>query len=372
MKLILFCILLTTNVFAKETVVLSVWRNMGVLKVTPGLINAGIELGLANAKNKIKIINVDTDGSFKNVTSKVKEAIEMHKPDLIVGAITSNMALFISSVAEKYKVPFFTPFATLPEVTKNKKYTYRLCWSDEQQANAIVNLISDDQKLKAGVAIFNGKESYSVGLKNLFVKSANEKGIKILRQFEFNEISDINESKIKELNNLKLDFVFLPTYQTEAASLIAKLAPSLKGKIKYFGGDSWGGGRLFHERVAKLKKPFTGFYTQHYSLDSKRKSNTLFKSKLSHSKILDRFVGVSKMSTTAMKAPIAVGYDLIGYIDSLIDQLKSQKLKEAIKLTKYEGASGTIQLGIDNNPIGKPLFIYEISRDGESFYRGIK
>jgi ABC-type branched-subunit amino acid transport system substrate-binding protein len=182
--------------------------------------------------------------------------------------------------------------------------------------------------------------------------------------------TDITSEMIKEIKTLNTDFIFLPTYQTEAATIIKKLASQLGEKIKYFGGDSWGGGRLFHEMVATLEIKFNGFYTQHYSLESKSDANQVFKKALKKHKILKRFNGVKKMTTTAMKAPIAVGYDLIRFLDLAIKSNESD-LISSIKKINYDGATGKVKINTNNEPSSKSLFIYKIDNNGERFYRAI-
>jgi branched-chain amino acid transport system substrate-binding protein len=371
MKYILLTSFISLFSFAQDRqIVLSVWNTVGTLKVTPGLISAGIELGLKQINSKIEIVNIDTDGSYDDVTSKLLVNIKKYKPMAIIGAITSNMALFISSVAEKEKIPFITPFATLPELTKDKKYTFRTCWNDNQQSQAIVNLVSKDQKLKKGVIIFNGLHSYSIGLKKLFIKNSKKSELNIINSFEITKATDITSELMKTIKALDVDFIFLPTYQTQAATIIKKLAPKLGGKVNYFGGDSWGGGRLFHEMVATLDIKFNGFYTQHYSLESKSSANQDFKKALKKHKILERFNGVKKMTTTAMRSPIAVGYDLIRFLDLAIKSSQND-LVNSIKKVDYDGATGRVKINASNGPSSKSLFIYKIDNNGEKFYRDI-
>lgn len=362
----------TFNIWAKDKtkVVLSVWNTMGMLKVTPGLVSAGLELGLKTSKSNIELVTVDTDGSFENVTSKLRTAIIKYKPVAIIGGITSNMSLFISKVAEEQKIPFITPFATLSSLTEAKKFTFRTCWNDNQQSKAIINLIEKDQGLKNGVVIYNSLHSYSIGLKDLFLKNTENRKLNIFKTFEIKKSSDLTSDFIKEIKTLNVDFIFLPSYQTEAASIIKKLAPKLGSKIKYFGGDSWGGGRLFHEMVSNLSVSFNGFYTQHYSLENDTKENRDFKKFLVKYKVMDRFSGVKKMTTTAMKAPIAVGYDLVRFLSMAFTQ-KETDLVKAITKTYYKGATGAIKINKNNGPSNKALYIYKIDKNGESFYRSI-
>ncbi len=356
--------------FAQKVNVLSVWNTRGTRQVTPALLYEGMNLALKKFDNKINLIPVDTDGTYRNVQEEVNKAIEKYKPVLIVGAITSNMALFISQIAESRKIPFITPFATLPEVTKNKTYTFRTCWNDIQQADILLQLIKEDQKLKSGVILFNAFHSYSIGLKNQFLGAASRYGVKIADIFEFKDSKDITPEIIKKINDYKVDFIFLPTYQVEAASIIKNLANKLSSETRYIGGDSWGGGRLFHNRIAELPTKLHGFYVQHYSSESKDEANLKFLSQLDEKALYEKFNKTHKISSTAMRAPIAIGYDLIRFSIKALSSKSS--LIDSIKNTSLNGATGSMKLGKENTPISKPIHVYKISNDGEKYYKTIR
>ena len=95
--------------------------------------------------------------------------------------------------------------------------------------------------------LYNSSSSYGLGIKNRFSEMAKQLGAQIVSEVGVLNSADLTNDKIKALVDSKPEIVLIPSYQIEAAGLIAKLATFLPKTVVYLGPDSWGGGRLFHK-----------------------------------------------------------------------------------------------------------------------------
>ena len=174
-------------------------------------------------KNSVNLITISTTQNISDVYKDTSKAIEKHRPDLIVGAITSNVAFVISKLAEKKGIPFVTPFATNPEVTKGKKFTYRMCFDDNYQSKILAKFAIKSQKVKRGVILYNEKSSYALGIQENFNKYFKMYGGKNLKIISFSNIKDIDHEMITKIFKTNPDFFFIPSYQIEAGAIINKI-----------------------------------------------------------------------------------------------------------------------------------------------------
>ena len=126
LALLLFLIV-SPSLFAKQNILL-VFPKLENLSLTGRLTTAGIDISFQKfpeLKNISKIITIEPEANLKELAAEVDKSIQTYRPVAIIGAITSNTAFVISDIAEKYKIPYITPFATHPDVVKGKEFSFR-------------------------------------------------------------------------------------------------------------------------------------------------------------------------------------------------------------------------------------------------------
>ena len=367
MKITIFTLILifSSEIFAKDRVLL-VFNVKGITGATSNIIIKGIRAGLAlypELNDKIELENVFIDETIEDVTNKIKAQIKIQRPVAIIGALSSNQAFLINIISKEEKIVFVTPFATHPEITKQNPYAIRVCFDDIFQAEKLGEFIYRNQKLKNGLVAHNTRNSYSIGIKNTFVESFSKfKGSKI-SSLPFSSIEDFKTNFIKLAAKENIEFVVLPSYQTEASSLFLYLSENFK-KIKVYGTDSWGGGRLFHSVLKENPNPVEGFYVQHWHPSEK---DLLYK-KFMKEILKDNFLRQNE--SVSMIAPAAVGFDSFvlfaeGYKKSLLRS--NSNLLENIKNVKAVGLTGRIEMQNSQTP-KKTLYIFKINNKGDEFY----
>jgi branched-chain amino acid transport system substrate-binding protein len=359
-------LVISGQAFAKQNILL-VFPKLENLSLTGRLSAAGIDISFQNfpeIMDETNLITVEAEANLKELSLEVEKSIQSYRPVAIIGAITSNTAFVISDIAEKYKIPFITPFATHPNVTKGKTYTFRACFDDSYQATQLASFAVKKLMKKRLAILYNSTSSYSLGIKHRFAEIAFKLGAEIVSEVGVLNSTDLSNEKIKALVDSKPEIILIPSYQIEAASLIAKLAKMLPKSVIFLGPDSWGGGRLFHKVFEGGDINFEGYYVQHLS----GVNFTLhpdFKNQLAKRKL---FEDSSQPKTAAMVAPVAIGYDTGLLLLSALKISKKEKidLVDALNKTSIEGITGKIDFREGHTP-QKGLFIYKINKANETF-----
>jgi branched-chain amino acid transport system substrate-binding protein len=362
---IMLSLLLTTSALAKDNVIIAL-NQQGILGVTATILLKGINLAFKNLsdknKNEYEIITVQVDDNLDNIFKKLEAEIIKKRPIAIIGGISSNQAFLLNAVSRKHSIPFVTPLATHPDVTSSNPYTVRVCFDDRLQTSKLAEFIYKSQGKKKGLVLYSEKQSYAIGVKKNFLDEFRKFQGTSVTALEFTNVEDIKKSLLKEIKRNAPEFILLPSYQTEAANIISILAEQLPS-TKFYGTDSWGGGRLFHSIISSSPLQIEGFYVQHWSPNYNKKLNDKFISQTKKDEFL------SKYESVAMLAPAAIGSDALNFVIRANEAAKINKtdLLQSLKSTKYEGLTGPIDLKGGQTP-SKVLFVYRIYNDGEQFY----
>jgi branched-chain amino acid transport system substrate-binding protein len=364
----LLTVLLATQVHAAQTVLI-LFPKLENLSLTGNLVTAGIDMSstlFPQLKKDVNFVRVESDRNIKEMAEALEKSIRDHKPVAIIGSITSNSAFVVSEIAEKHKIPFITPFATHPDITKGKMYTFRACFDDDYQSAKIADFAIKRLRKKRVAVLYNEASSYSMGVRAKFLAIAKLHPHVSTLEVGFLKANLIDQEKINRVITFAPDLVLIPSYQVEAASVIAKLTAGLPKTTVYLGPDSWGGGRLFHKVFQEADPNFEGYYVQHISDASRDRASGDFKTALQK---LNLFKSDSKQEMIAMVAPIAMGHDTgrILFEALAIAIQKKRPLVEALRLVSFEGMTGRINFQQGNTP-QKPLYIYQINKSGEKFF----
>jgi branched-chain amino acid transport system substrate-binding protein len=368
-NLVFFVLLIFSPAILANQNILLVFPKLENLSLTGRLTTAGIDISFQKypeLKKDTNLITIEPESSLKELAAEVEKSVQTHKPIAIIGAITSNTAFVISDIAEKYKIPFITPFATHPDIVKGKYFSYRACFDDAYQATQLASFAVKKLMKRRLSVLYNSSSSYSLGVRARFTDKAKKLGAEIVSEIGVLNSTDLTNDKIKAIVDSKPEIVLIPSYQIEAASLIAKLATLLPKTVVFLGPDSWGGGRLFHKVFQGGDVNFEGYYVQHLS-DVEFSSNPEFKEQVSKRKL---FEDTTQPKTVAMVAPVAIGYDtgLLLFNALTLSKKGNISLVEALNKTSVQGLTGNIDFREGHTP-NKGLFIYKINKSNETFFQ---
>jgi branched-chain amino acid transport system substrate-binding protein len=309
---------------------------------------------------RYQITPVITDDR-NDATEGTNAALKLITQDKVIGLIgplTSKVAIPVSELAEKNKVPMITGSATNPKVTvynnKRKPYVFRACFIDPFQGRVAAEFALKDLKAKTAAVLYDVGNDYSKGLAEFF-KTTFEKGQGRMVGYESYQKDDVDFSAlITKFGQKKPDVLFIPDYYNKAA-LIAKQVREKGLKGIMLGGDGWDSPDLIKIGGSAV----TGnYFTNHYSPERKDKVAEAFinKYKQRHNQVPDSLA--------------ALGYDAAMIFLYALDKAPQPNPEEIRKvlstLKNFKGVTGTISFDPNGDAV-KSAVVLKVEKDGAKY-----
>lgn len=293
--------------------------------------------------------NDPTEGT--NATLKL---ITQDKVVAVVGPLTSKVAIPMSEIAQKNKVPMITGTATNPKVTvsdgKRKSYVFRTCYTDPFQGSTAANFALKELKVKTAAVLYDVSNDYSKGLADVF-KSTFAKGGGTITAYESYQKDDVDFSAlITKLAMKKPEVVYLPDYYNKVG-LISKQIREKGVKATLLGGDGWDSPDLAKIAGSAI---VGGYFTNHYSPDRKDPVTQAF---------------IKKYKEKHGIVPDALGslaYDATMILFKTLDSAKSPTSEEIVKglgtIKNFKGVTGNISFDKNGDSV-KSVVILKMEKD---------
>lgn len=348
------------TVQAKETIKLGLIVPLtGDVKTFGESAKNGFQIALEEyartGKYQITTVIVDDRNDATEGINGALKLITQDKVYGLIGPLTSKVAIPVSEIAEKNKVPMVTGTATNPKVTvhdnKRKPYVFRTCFIDPFQGRVAANFAAKELKAKTAAVLYDVGNDYSKGLADFF-KSTFEKSKGKIVGFESYQKDDVDFSAlITKVGLKKPEVIFIPDYYNKVA-LIAKQVREKGLKSVLMGGDGWDSSELIKTGGTAI---VGGYFTNHYSPERKDQVAETFidryKQKFGH--LPDTFAALSYDATMI-------------YLQSL-DKSRKAAPEEIMKvltgLKNYKGVTGTINFDRNGDAI-KSAVILKVDKEG--------
>ncbi len=306
-------------------------------------------------KYQISPVIADDRNDATEGTNAALKLITQDKVVGIIGPLTSKIAIPVSEIADKNKVPMISNAATSTKVTvydgKRKPYVFRSCFTDPFQGSVVANFALKDLKAKTAAVLYDVGNDYSKGLAEFF-KATFEKGKGTILAYESYQKDDVDFSAlITKIGVKKPDVIFIPDYYNKAA-LIARQVREKGLKSAMVGGDGWDSPDLIKIGGSAI---IGNYFTNHYSPERK-------------DKVAEAFISKYKQKHGAVPdALAALAYDAtMIYLQSL-DKAKKATPEEVMKvltdLKNFKGVTGNISFDKNGDPV-KSAVILKVEKDG--------
>ncbi|MGD0233967.1 MAG: ABC transporter substrate-binding protein [Syntrophorhabdales bacterium] len=306
-------------------------------------------------KYQISPVIADDRNDATEGTNAALKLITQDKVAGIIGPLTSKIAIPVSEIADKNKVPMISNAATSTKVTvyngKRKPYVFRSCFTDPFQGSVVASFALKDLKAKTAAVLYDVGNDYSKGLAEFF-KATFEKGKGTILAYESYQKDDVDFSAlITKIGVKKPDVIFIPDYYNKAA-LIARQVREKGLKSIMVGGDGWDSPDLIKIGGSAI---IGNYFTNHYSPERK-------------DKVAEAFIAKYKQKHGAVPdALAALAYDAtMIYLQSL-DKAKKAAPEEVMKvltdLKNFKGVTGNISFDKNGDPI-KSAVILKVEKDG--------
>ena len=305
-------------------------------------------------KYQITPVIADDRNDATEGTNAALKLITQDKVAGIIGPLTSKIAIPVSEIADKNRVPMISS-ATNPKVTvydgKRKPYVFRSCFTDPFQGSVAANFALKELKASTAAVLYDVGNDFSKGLADFF-KSTFEKSKGMILAYESYQKDDVDFSAlITKIGVKKPDVIFLPDYYNKV-SLIARQVREKGLKSTLLGGDGWDSPDLIRIGGSAI---LGNYFTNHYSAERK-------------DKVAEAFMGRYKQKYGAVPdAWAALTYDAtMLYLHSL-DKAKKAAPEEVMKvltdLKNFKGVTGNISFDRNGDPV-KSAVILRVEKDG--------
>lgn len=299
---------------------------------------------------KVRVIFEDTQLDPSKASEKIQKLVDRDRVLCVLGDAGSTPTLAAGAYAEKAKVPLVSGSATNVEVTKNKKYVFRICFNDEQQGRAAAKFAREQLKAdKAGILYVTGNK-YSEGLQSIFTAGFEKDGGKIVAK-ETYQMGETNVlTFLQKIKDAGPQVIFAPVYPSD----VAKIGPKKKElgiEAPLLGTDGWDGPAT---RAKGVIESIEGcYFTNLYAADGPIEGAKAF---------IDKFK--AKNGGKLPSALTAGGYDALKLVVDAVGRAKSETseaLRDALEQTKaYHGVTGTFDIDAEHNA-HKPVTVMKIA-----------
>ena len=296
----------------------------------------------------IKVLFEDDKSKPEEATNKVLQLIDRDGVVAILGEVASSRSRAGGIVANKKKIPMITPSSTHPDVTKDKPYVFRVCFTDDVQGKMGAQFVVNTLGKKKIAILFASDDLYSSGLAKEFRDEAKKLGAEIVIEKSFLKKETNFTTYINELKSASPEIIYAPVYYN-AMTPIARQAKAagVPGDM-FVGGDGWDANEILRDAGDELEG---AYFTDHFAPDIPWPSSQEF---------------VNKFKERHGRAPSAMNAQAYDAAKLLIDAIGRAKadtpeaIRDAIAETKdYQGATGSITIDSERNA-QKPIVVVQI------------
>jgi branched-chain amino acid transport system substrate-binding protein len=292
----------------------------------------------------VRLVVEDDEGNQDEAVSVVKKLIDQDNVCAVLGEVASTRSLAGGGVCEQEHVPMISPSSTNPDVTKDRAYVFRVCFTDDFQGSVGAQFAV--RKGWKRVAVLSSANSdYSKKLSQFFKDEFSKTG-EIVDEETYSDGDKDFMAQLTRIQAKNPDAVYLPGYYTEIGLILRQARNNLNFKIPFFGGDGWDG--------ISLDAMSEGcYFTNHYSPDDTRPS-------------VQAFIAAyqAKYNGEIPDAFGITGYDAAKVLFDSIGRAGSDNrdaIRDQIAQTKdFPGAGGNITIDANHNA-KKPIVILLIS-----------
>ncbi len=300
---------------------------------------------------KIQLIAKDNQSKAGETSIIARELISRSHVSALVGEGASGRSLEAAPIAQKTGIPFISSGSTNLKVTQTGNFIFRMCFTDIFQGQVMARFAYSVLGKRNVAVLLDTTKDYSIGLAQSFSKDFIALGGRIAVRQSYGAGDKDFSAQLTAIKADCPDAVFLPTYYTEAASIINQ-ARQLGLDVPFLGSDGWDSA----EFLKMGGKAIEGVYfTDHFSAENKVP-------------VIQNFVknyrekyGVPPSSLAAL------AYDSFKLLADAMQRAgtaEPAKLRDVLAATaNFPAVTGTITFDENRNP-KKDVVIIQV-RDGE-------
>ena len=344
--IIVFAVLLFLPKTSTETIKIGVILPLtGPVAMAGNQIRQGLDLAVEEGyKEKIELIFEDSQCRPANTVTAIQKLIELNDISLVLGDICSSATLAMLPITKEYNLVIITPLSSNTKITQSDNNAYRIIYSSQQQFSYMANYVYDKLKIKNLAIVYEntdfGKEGESI------LKDSYKGTITISEGYD----PDTNDyrtilTKVKQKNPEGIYMVSLP----QQIGLILKQAKELELNTVFISINA-----VEQQVVLDIAGDAANGVIYDFFSEGPEEIVNVFKK--SFKEKFNKEPGAFE----------AIGYDM-GKIMLLAvkeTQGDKEKIKQNIKKSSFEGATGHIEFDESGNMKERGMLIKTV-KDGE-------
>ncbi len=278
----------------------------------------------------------------------------------VIGAVYSSHSIAMAPVLQNNRIPMISPISTLPDLTRDKDYIFRVCFNDDFQGLAMAAFARQYLEAKTAVVMTDTTSRYSIGLADVFTDQFTKKGGKVLWEGEYQKNTIDFSAQIREIDRLNADVAFVPGYYRESAYII-KQARLMGLSLVFLGGDGWVnqmytyGGDYIHGN----------YYCTQWHIESPLPESLAFVKDFS-----------ARFGSITNEPVMALTYDAMMIFAAAVQRAGSFSTKairnQLAGTVKHPGVTGPITFDSNGNPIDKHAVILKFDNNDSIYHKTIR
>jgi len=201
-------------------------------------VNAEGGLSLGGRRLKVRLLVEDTGGQVERAMAATVRLISQARVSALVGPFFSRDALPAARLAEQSHVPMVSPSASNPQLTKDRRFIFRVCMVDTVQGRVMARYAFEDLGLRRAAVLYDEADAYPRGLAGLFCESFARLGGRIVARETYATGATDFAAQLARLRAAGAQALFLPNYAQDVVLQMAQArAAGFTGV--FLGGDSW-------------------------------------------------------------------------------------------------------------------------------------
>lgn len=318
-----------------------------------GLKLAVDQVNKAGGVNGRQLVVVESDNKSEPAESgnSVTKLITQDKVVAVVGPATSGCVFAATPVVTSNKVPLIAPCATAPAITVDngqvKEFIFRACFIDPFQGRVMAEFADKTLGVKNVAILHDASSDYSKGLAEVFEKTLNEKGGKVVAKEAFLSKDIDFKAALTKIKAANPEAIYIPGYYEEVAKII-KQTREIGLNVPLIGCDGWDSPKLVE--IAGPEALNNTYFSSAFSVQDQTESVQKF--------IADYKAMYQKDPDIFCMQGYNAGLVLADALKRAGDGADGTKLAAAIAATKdLPVASGKLTYDKDHNPIISAIII---------------
>ena len=318
-----------------------------------GLKLAVDQVNKAGGVNGKQLVVVESDNKSEPAESgnSVTKLITQDKVVAVVGPATSGCVFAATPVVTSNKVPLIAPCATAPAITVDngqvKEFIFRACFIDPFQGRVMAEFADKTLGVKNVAILHDASSDYSKGLAEVFEKTLNEKGGKVVAKEAFLSKDIDFKAALTKIKAANPEAIYIPGYYEEVAKII-KQTREIGLNVPLIGCDGWDSPKLVE--IAGPEALNNTYFSSAFSVQDQTESVQKF--------IADYKAMYQKDPDIFCMQGYNAGLVLADALTRAGDGADGTKLAAAIAATKdLPVASGKLTYDKDHNPIISAIII---------------